>query len=320
MSKDLRIIFFGTPAFAVESLKCILQSGRKVVAVVTAPDRKAGRGRQIKHSAVKQYASKQNLPILQPTNLKSSEFIQKLNALKADIQIVVAFRMLPEAVWSMPPLGTFNLHASLLPKYRGAAPINWAIINGEKETGLTTFFLKHQIDTGDVLLQEKVPIEVDETAGSLHDKLMLQGGQLVLKSMQIIESGDFELQSQEKLIPTENPPNAPKLFKADCQIFWNQKALQVDRLIRGLSPYPAAWTTLYSGEQKMSLQLKIFACRISNKTARKPGKIEIDNKRLLIHCKDNLLELLEVQLEGKKRMKTADLLNGFQINNFKIKN
>lgn len=318
MNKNLKIIFIGTPDFAVESLRAIHESGKNVVAVITAPDKKAGRGQKMQVSAVKEYALAQNLALLQPSNLKDEAFLKELAAFNADLQIVVAFRMLPELVWNMPRLGTFNLHASLLPKYRGAAPINWAIINGEKETGLTTFFLKHQIDTGDVLLQKIIPIKENETAGSLHDSLMLAGGKLVLESLEIIEKGDFQLKQQAQLAHSENAPLAPKIFKEDCRIDWQKTAKEIDRLVRGMSPYPAAWTKIIDNDSGKKLQLKIYEVSILDETSGAAGKIELNEGRLKIGASDKFLEIIELQLEGKKRMSAKALMNGFDIQNYLI--
>lgn len=318
MSKKLRIIFIGTPEFAVESLKAVYESGRNVLAVITAPDKKAGRGQKIKFSAVKQYALEKNLPVLQPSNLKSESFLNELAAFNADIQLVVAFRMLPEAVWNMPRLGTFNLHASLLPKYRGAAPINWAIINGEKETGLTTFFLKQEIDTGDVLLQKTIQLKPNETAGSLHDTLMVEGAQLVLESFELIESGAYQLKQQAQLSLSKNTPLAPKIFKEHCRIDWEKTALEIERLVRGMSPYPTAWTKITQVESGKTLQLKVFELNILDEVSQSPGKIELKAGRLTIGTSDYFLELKELQLEGKKRMSAKALINGFDIQNYRI--
>jgi methionyl-tRNA formyltransferase len=316
--KNLRIIFMGTPEFAVESLRQIHESGRNVVAVVTAADRKAGRGQKVQQSAVKKYAESKEIPVLQPTNLKSEDFLAELKSYRADIQVVVAFRMMPEVVWDMPPMGTFNLHASLLPNYRGAAPINWAIINGEKESGVTTFFLKHQIDTGDVLFQEKVRISEKESAGSLHDKLMKVGGKLVLKTFEAIESEKYTLIPQQDLISAEGKPTeAPKIFRADCEIDWGKPAAEVDQLIRGLSPYPAAWTTVYNESNQKKLNLKIFQVEISDIKSM-PRSIKVIDQKLYLGTADYYLEIKELQLEGKKRMSVANLLNGFSFDQNQI--
>jgi methionyl-tRNA formyltransferase len=305
----LRIVFIGTPEFAVASLKVMLEAGYQVVGVITAPDKPAGRGMQLQYSAVKKYALEQGLHILQPTNLKNPQFLDELRDLRADLQVVIAFRMLPEVVWNMPPLGTFNLHASLLPDYRGAAPINWAIINGEMETGITTFFLKHEIDTGRLLLQEKVTLDDQITAGELHDELMLKGAQLVLRSLQLIESGNYTTVEQELKPGTKH---APKLFTPHCLINWHNSATQVHNLIRGLSPYPAAFTRI-GGKV-----LKIYKSIKEEKNHTHPaGTIVSDGKTLLgVAVPDGFVYLQEVQLEGKKRMKTDEFLRGFPIHEY----
>jgi len=302
--QSLRIVFFGTPVFAAESLKAICAAGYRVVAVVTAPDKAAGRGYQLTASAVKTTAQELGLPVLQPVNLKAPEFIETLRAYQADLQIVIAFRMLPEVVWNMPPLGTFNLHASYLPMYRGAAPINRAIMNGERETGVTTFFLKHAIDTGSIILQKKIAILPEDNAGTLHDKLMLSGAQLVIDSLHLISSGTYSLKPQ----PEGDYPHAPKIFTEDCKIDWTRSALEVHNQIRGLSPYPAAYTE-FNGKK-----LKVFASQVLEEQATAFGKIEIRGKdQLIAHCSDRLLLLTDVQPEGKKRMPVRDFLNGLQL-------
>ncbi len=301
--KDLRIVFFGTPDFAVASLKAIVEAGYQVVAVVTAPDKAAGRGYQLQSSAVKKAALELGLDVLQPEKLKSPEFIETLKSYQADLQIVIAFRMLPEIVWNMPAMGTFNLHASLLPAYRGAAPINHAIINGETETGNTTFFLKHEIDTGAIILQDKVSIRPEDNAGTLHDKLMLNGAELVVKSLDAIISGNCQLSEQQH----GEFPTAPKIFTETCQINWHQTAIQVHNLIRGLSPYPAAFTEF------MGKKLKIYGSSTTNEAASQPGLIEVLGKdRLIAHCGDFILNITDVQYEGKKRMPVRDFLNGLK--------
>lgn len=287
----------------------MVEAGYTIVGVITAPDKPAGRGMQLQHSAVKKYALTQGLNIMQPVNLKHPDFVDELRALKADLQVVIAFRMLPEVVWSMPPLGTFNLHASLLPQYRGAAPINWAIINGEQETGVTTFFLKHEIDTGKLLLQEKVALNDTITAGELHDELMHKGAQLVLCSLQIIENGTYTTNEQE-LLP--GAKHAPKIFTEHCLINWNATAEQVHNLIRGLSPYPAAFTHLGSKVLKVYRSSK----ELKEVTAT-PGTIESDGKTFIkIAVQDGFVYLHELQLEGKKRMMADEFLRGFPIQNF----
>ncbi len=306
----MRIIFMGTPEFAVPSLEILLKNGYEVVAVVTAPDKPGGR-QGIQQSAVKQFAVVNGLKILQPDKLKNPEFLDNLQALKADLQIVVAFRMLPEAVWAMPPMGTMNLHGSLLPKYRGAAPINWAVINGETETGLTTFLLKHEIDTGDLLFQQNVPIGPNETAGELHDQMMQIGANLVLKSVHAIEQGKTKPMPQADTEAT----HAPKIFAETCRINFDQPALKVHNFVRGLSPNPGAWTTL---EGKT---LKIFRSTLDPgpwilepEKDTMSGQIFTDNKNYIqFSTSDGFITALELQLEGKKRMLVKDFLNGYKI-------
>lgn len=303
---SLRIVFMGTPEFAVPSLQTLVEAGYPVVGVITATDKYGGRGgKQLLESAVKRYAVSQNIPVLQPKNLKDPGFQQQLRELKADLQVVVAFRMLPEAVWAMPPLGTFNLHGSLLPKYRGAAPINWAVINGETETGVTTFFLKQEIDTGNILLQRRLPIGPDETAGEVHDRMMLLGAQTVLDTVQLIESGEYQPQPQNDQASTA----APKIFTETCRIDWVQDLNTVHDFVRGLSPYPTAWTTL-DGQK-----LKVFRGQ-KEPTAHslEPGTVVTNDKDLLkVACADGYLQLLEVQLQGRKRMSIGDFLNGYRF-------
>lgn len=307
--KNIRIVFMGTPDFAVASLDILVRNGYNVVGVITAPDKPAGRGLQLQQSAVKQYAVSKGIHVLQPEKLKNPAFLEELQALKADLQVVVAFRMLPEVVWNMPPLGTINVHASLLPNYRGAAPINWAIINGEKQSGVTTFKLQHEIDTGDILFSQSVDIRDDETAGELHDDLMATGAGLLLKTVQALASGNAK-ETPQAHIKAEDIKHAPKIFKEDCQIKWEQPVEQVYNLVRGLSPYPAAWTTL-NGKG-----LKIFkATREHAKPSVAPGEVISDNKTYLkIAAADGYLSLLEIQLEGKKRMDIEAFLRGNKIN------
>ena len=299
----MRIVFMGTPEFAVPSLKILVENGFDVVGVITAPDKPKGRGKKLATSAVKDYALEVGLNILQPTNLKNPEFQQTLRSLKADLQVVVAFRMLPEAVWGMPPIGTFNLHGSLLPQYRGAAPIHWAIINGETETGVTTFFLKHEIDTGEIIFQDKEAISYDDNVGSVYVRLMERGAKLVLKTAQAIATGDYP--SFPQVVP-EDLKHAPKIFRETCEIDWSKPAEQVRDHIRGLSPYPAAWTT-FQGKN-----LKVFAAEIIEVTLEAEiGEIQSDGKSCLhVRTGDGVLSLTDVQLEGKKRMPLADLLRG----------
>lgn len=310
----MKIVFMGTPQFAVASLDILVKNGYDVAGVVTAPDKPAGRGQQLQQSAVKQYALANKLKVLQPANLKAETFLQELRSLGADLQIVVAFRMLPEVVWNMPPLGTYNLHASLLPHYRGAAPINWAIINGEKETGVTTFKLRHEIDTGNILLQEKVAITPDMNAGELHDLLMECGAQVLLRSVQQIENGTAALQEQSRLLkPGEEPKHAPKIFKDDCHINWHHKGKQIHDLVRGLSPYPCAWTELVAGEKKFIF--KIYKARFMADTSGvPPGSVHTHEKRELnVACLDGFIRVLELQMEGKKRLAIEEFLRGYSF-------
>ncbi|WP_298302850.1 methionyl-tRNA formyltransferase [Hydrotalea sp.] len=305
---DIRIVFMGTPDFAVASLNALIQAGCNIVAVVTAPDKPAGRGMQLQQSAVKQYAVAQGLNVLQPEKLKAPEFIATLQSLQPHLQIVVAFRMLPEIVWSLPPMGTINLHGSLLPQYRGAAPINWAIINGEKETGVTTFQLQHAIDTGNILLQQSMPVFPEETAGELHDRMKLIGAQLLVKTIQALAAGTLQAQPQAQIIQTEKPlQHAPKIFTETCQINWNQTAETIHNLIRGLSPYPGAFTYLHENK------LKIYRC-ITEVMAHsnKPGTFFSDGKNFLkIAALNGWIVVSDLQLEGKKRMDTATFLRGY---------
>jgi len=312
--KDLRIVFMGTPEFAVASLRALVENGYQVVGVITAPDKPSGRGQVLSETAVKQYATNQGLKILQPEKLKSPEFIEELKGLQADLQVVVAFRMLPEAVWDMPRLGTFNLHASLLPKYRGAAPLNWAIINGDAESGVTTFKIEHEIDTGNIIFQEKVGILPDDNVEVLHDKLMEIGSALVLKTVNALAAGDFEMISQETLIRKGYLPSpAPKIFKEDCLIIWNKDAVSLKNFIRGLSPYPTAWTKMINIENGTEIPLKIFRAEAENVSyVVEPGSIYSDGKTCLkIGCLKGWLTIRELQLAGKKRMNVEDFLRGF---------
>ena len=304
--ENMKIVFMGTPDFAVASLDILIKNGFDVVSVITATDKLGGRGgKQVLQSAVKQYAVAHNLLVLQPEKLKNPEFIEILRGLEADLFVVVAFRMLPEIVWTMPPLGTINVHGSLLPKYRGAAPINWAVINGEKETGVTTFFLKHEIDTGDVIFREKMPIGEDETVGEIHDKMMLLGAETLLKTIQAIVNQNVVSQPQ----PNEAATHAPKIFNETCQIDFSKTVNEVHNFVRGLSPYPTAWTMLDG------LKLKVF--RTSKEICppnTEGGKMLTDGKSYLkIACSDGFVYLLDIQLEGRKRMLIRDFLNGYQL-------
>jgi methionyl-tRNA formyltransferase len=311
--KDLQIVYMGTPEFAVAPLEVLLNNGCNIVGVVTAPDKPSGRGLQLNESAVKKFAKEKGLKILQPEKLKSSEFIEELKSLKADLQIVVAFRMLPEIVWSMPPLGTFNLHASLLPQYRGAAPINWAIINGENKTGVTTFFLQHDIDTGNIIFQEEVSIGEDENVGSLYNRLMHIGAELVLKTVKAIADGTAPSIPQTS-IEIDNLKHAPKIFKETCHINWNDTANKIHNLIRGLSPYPGAFFYLINNNEE-ELLIKVYNSKPEIVSHSFPvGSIISDNKKVLkVACINGFVHLLELQAAGKKRMSTEEFLRGFKL-------
>ena len=305
--QDLRIVFFGTPGFAVGSLQALTSAGCHVVAVVTAPDKPSGRGLQLQETAVKQFAVQHQIPVLQPSKLKDPEFQQQLRALAADLHIVVAFRMLPEAVWNMPPMGTVNVHASLLPQYRGAAPINWAIINGEKETGVTTFRLKHEIDTGNILLQQPVAITADDNAGTIHDKLMEAGAALLIETVKGLAADTLREKPQQDF-GTAALKHAPKIFKEDMRINWAQPADRVNDFIRGLSPYPAAYTMLQ--EKTLKIYTSHSVQEAHDKT---PGTYETDGKTFLrFATADGWIYAGELQLEGKKRMNIVDFLRGFR--------
>lgn len=305
----------GTPEFAVAPLKLLFENSYNIVGVVTAPDKPAGRGLQLGESAVKKFAIKHGLKILQPTKLKEQTFIDELRSLNADLQVVVAFRMLPDVVWKMPPKGTFNLHASLLPQYRGAAPINWAIINGEKETGVTTFFLQSDIDTGNIILQEKTPIGENETAGELHDKLMNSGAELVLKTVKIIESNNINTIKQSDIISKlPKLKDAPKIFKDDCKINWTKTSKEIHNLIRGLSPYPSSYTQLLSPSGEI-FSIKIYKTEIAAPFFSDIKNVFSDNKKeILVRTTDGAIRILELQLAGKKRMNSEDFLKGFKLN------
>ena len=314
----MKIVYFGTPEIASSQLEAIISAGYEVAAVVTVPDKPAGRGKKIQSSHVKETALKYGLPIMQPVSLKSPEFIEELSSLNADMFVVVAFRMLPEVVWSMPRLGTFNLHASLLPQYRGAAPINHAIINGEKETGLTTFLLDKEIDTGEIILQEKVVIEEKETAGTLHDKLMILGNKVVVDTIKMIEEGRLHSQSQESIIQRDNIllKPAPKIFKEDCKIDWTKDAKSVFNFIRGLSPYPAAHTQLVS-ENGETIDLKIFDVSLEDRPSDtyELKQVITDGKSYLkVVLKDFYISINYLQQAGKKAMPVADFLRGARLN------
>ena len=308
--EKLRIVFMGTPDFAVASLSRLIEEDvYDIVGVVTAPDRPAGRGRKLHQSAIKEYAFEHNLKVLQPTNLKNEHFLSELASLKADLQIVVAFRMLPKVVWSMPKNGTFNLHASLLPQYRGAAPINWAIMNGETETGATTFFIDDKIDTGEIILQEKIDIEKNDTAGTLHDKLMHLGADLVLKTVLEIEN--------ESIVPAKQKESgalksARKIHKETCEIDWTKPIDTIYNHIRGLSPYPTSWSTLINGDERIFL--KIYeASKIREEHQFAIGSLLFNKKQLKVAVAEGFINLLEIQLPGKRKMKVTDVLNGLKL-------
>jgi methionyl-tRNA formyltransferase len=309
MPNDLRIVFMGTPDFAVGVLKQMVEAGKNIVGIITAPDKPAGRGRKLMASAVKEYAVSQNLKILQPTNLKDESFLKELRDLNANLQVVVAFRMLPKAVWQMPELGTFNLHASLLPQYRGAAPINWAIINNEDKTGVTTFFIDEKIDTGNIIANREVSIVNKETAETLHDKLMETGSELVLETLDLIEKDNAN--------PKPQPLNdalkeAPKLTPENTQIDWSKSGKEIDAFIRGLSPYPVAWSTLYNNKEE--LKTKIYTADFEKTNHNfKTGTIQTSKKELKAACLDGYINIKELQLPGKRKMDVSSLLNGYSF-------
>lgn len=306
--RDLRIVFMGTPDFAVATLDALIKAKMNVVGVITAPDKPAGRGQKMQQSAVKKYAQEHNLTVLQPGNLKSEEFIDQLKSLNANLQIVVAFRMLPKAVWQLPEYGTFNLHASLLPNYRGAAPINWAIINGETKTGVSTFFIDEKIDTGNIILQKEVAIGDDETFGELHDKLMEVGSSLVVKTVQLIEKGTVKTVKQPEI---EEKP-APKIFTETCKINWQDSLTDIYNLIRGLNPYPAAWTTLINNEDE--IKVKIYNVKKESALHQyKTGSLITSKNEIKVAVNGGYIILESLQLAGKKQMDSKSLLNGFRF-------
>ncbi len=326
MEDKLRILFFGTPEFAVASLDMLVKSGYNVVGIVTAPDKPAGRGLELKMSAVKEYAHSKNIHVLQPEKLKAEEFQAQLRELKPNLGIVVAFRKLPREVWSLPALGTFNLHGSLLPHYRGAAPINWAIINGEKESGVTTFFLDDEIDTGKIIFRAKENISETDTAGTLYDRLMKDGADLVLKTVRTIESGTYTPEDQALLLkPNEKIKIAPKIFKDDCKVNWRRKADDVYDFIRGLSPYPTAWTEIKKEEQVLSLKVFSSAKEIASHDLSAGTIIEEISpagggrgRTVKVAVKDGFIHLLEIQLAGRKKMSIEEFLRGFSFEGWKI--
>ena len=328
LSKEsARIVFFGTPEFAVASLDSLVTGGYNVVAVVTAPDKTGGRGNRIIQSAVKQYAIEHDIPLLQPEKLRDPDFLSQLQDLKADLQIVIAFRMLPEVVWAMPPLGTFNLHASLLPKYRGAAPINWAVINGETTTGVTTFFLNHTIDTGDIIHQQSIQIGSTETVGDVYSRLMDLGAKVTIRTVDDILAGQVKPIPQAQLLTDSEPTPAPKIFAETCHIDWTRTAVQIHNLVRGLSPYPAAWTEI-TDRNGNSIHTKIFTTALphaettayfnqqADKTqvSKTPGNLCSDGRRLAVATGDSQwIEILSLQIAGKRRMQTQEFLRGFRL-------
>lgn len=310
--KDLRIVFMGTPEFAVASLRRLVEEGYNIVAVVTTPDKPAGRGQKLHESDVKVAARELGLPILQPERLRDEAFVEAMRALDPDLGIVIAFRMLPEVIWAMPKLGTFNLHASLLPEYRGAAPINWAVINGETETGITTFLLNHEIDKGAIIGQKREPITEDDTVGTMYDKLMRSGCDLVVETVERVAAGDYEAREQMHIDEATLKP-APKIFKEDCRIDWSWEGRRIVNFVRGLSPYPAAWTPMYiDGQERGSA--KIFRVTFSaSEHKHKAGTVESDGKSSLrVACQDGWVEIHELQVAGKRRMAVRDLLLGLR--------
>ena len=304
--KDLRIVFMGTPDFAVTILKHLVENNYKVVGVITAPDKPAGRGRKLNEYAIKKYTKSLEVPLLQPTNLKNTDFHHELRKLKADVQIVVAFRMLPKIVWQMPHYGTFNLHASLLPEYRGAAPIHWAIINGETKTGATTFFIDDKIDTGEIILQEEIEIKKEETVGSLHDKLMYLGADLVARTVNLISTKKVTTRKQ----PNLKEKSAPKLDPENCRIDWTSSLEKIDCKIRGLNPFPGAWTVIKNGEQEITSKIYAIRKEIAEHSF-SIGEIVVTKKELKIAVKAGFIIIDEIKLSGKKKMETKSLLNGY---------
>lgn len=313
--KDLRIVFLGTPEFAVESLDRIHSAGYDIAAVVTMPDKPAGRGHKLLQSPVKQWAVAHDIKVLQPVRLKDQAFVDELQSLNANLFVVIAFRMLPEVVWRMPELGTFNLHASLLPRYRGAAPINHAVMNGDTKTGVTTFFLRHEIDTGDIIAQRSIDIAPDEDAGSVHDRLMLLGADLTLETLQGIVDGTLRTISQSELLTAgEEPTPAPKIFRETCEIDWNRPAGEIHNHVRGLAPYPAAWTRLTLPGQTGATEMKVLKVTSSGNTSLDPGQTIVDHGRLIVGCAgQTAVEILQLKPEGKRAMAAADFLRGLHL-------
>ncbi len=315
--RDLRIVYMGTPDFAVEPLRKLVEGGYNIVGCITMPDKPAGRGHKIQFSPVKEYALEQNIPLLQPEKLKDESFQAELKAWNADLQIVVAFRMLPESVWNMPRLGTFNLHASLLPQYRGAAPINWAVINGEKETGITTFFLTHDIDTGNIIMQEKVAIEESDNVGIVHDKLMYLGADLVVKTVDQIIAGEIKTTQQTELYGNESELKpAPKIFKETCKIDFSKEAKVIYNFVRGLSPYPAAWCELVDREGNATA-IKVFDVEVvGGNPSKEIGTFTFDKKNIDIAVDGGVIRLKSIQYPGKKRLSAEEFLRGFKMEEY----
>ncbi|MGL5682699.1 MAG: methionyl-tRNA formyltransferase [Marinifilaceae bacterium] len=320
ISNSLRIIYMGTPDFAVLPLQRLIEAGANIVAVVTNPDKPAGRGQQVQESPVKRFAVEHNIPVLQPEKFRDTAFLEQLASYKADLQLVVAFKMLPEVVWNMPPMGTVNLHSSLLPDYRGAAPINWAVINGEKKSGVSTFLLKHEIDTGNIILQQETPITETMTAGELHDRLMEIGADLLVETVNVLEKGNATLKDQEGILQGRTAKHAPKIFKEDMRIDWNTNVLDIYNKVRGLSPYPAAWFELKDKNTEKIISAKLFMSNYVQQQHDKEIKtVETDDKTYVrIYVPGGYIELTDIQLAGKKRMAIVDLLRGFKIANYEI--
>lgn len=317
--RELRIVYMGTPDFAVYPLQKLLEAGHHVVAVVTNPDKPAGRGQKIQESPVKKFAVERGIPVLQPERFRGERFLADLRAFQADLQLVVAFKMLPEVVWNMPPLGTVNLHASLLPDYRGAAPINWAVINGEACSGVTTFLLKHEIDTGNLIFQERVEIGESMTAGELHDQLMYTGADLLVKTVEAMASGDYPLLDQAGLLAGREPKYAPKIFKEDMKVDWSMDMDTIYNRIRGLSPFPTAWTELKNKTTGKMVSLKIFETERVPGEYGEEGALVTDNKTFLeVRVKGGAIRIKELQLSGKKRMKTDEFLRGFHMEDYSL--
>ena len=317
--RKLRIVYMGTPDFAVYPLQKLLEAGQNIVAVVTNPDKPAGRGQKLQESAVKKFAVERGLPVLQPERFRDERFLAELKAFEADLQLVVAFKMLPEVVWNMPPLGTVNLHASLLPDYRGAAPINWAVINGEKYSGVTTFLLKHEIDTGNLIFQQRVDISDTMTAGELHDQLMTVGADLLVKTVEAMAEGEYPLQDQLGLLSGREPKHAPKIFKEDMKIDWQRELDTIYNHIRGLSPFPTAWTELKHKTTGECISLKIFVAeRIPEKHGKEVVLVSDGKKSLDILVNGGIIRVKELQLSGKKRMGTEEFLRGFHIGEYTL--